>query len=153
NYLVGQVDQRLTATSPGIAHAITDAAQGVNLSTASCARPDPRNGPRTYDFEVSNSTGTLDCAPTDGSGRGHPDFPHWSPQQAGHTGGQPFPIGSTNARQQWRTVAFVDPDSSTLVYIATSLDAVEHTLGQLLLIEIVGGLAVVVLLGAVGYVV
>jgi two-component system OmpR family sensor kinase len=152
NYLVGQVDRQLQSNASAIAAQLLPAVAGANLTQAACDN-NPRRGPTSYYVQVTNSTGTLGCAPTDGSAHATPAFPRLTDDEADARRGEPFTVGSVNGSQRWRTMVYAAPGGSGFVYVAISLDQVEHTLGQLLLIEVVGGLAVVVLLGAVGYVV
>ncbi|MGZ4611110.1 MAG: hypothetical protein ACXV2H_12700, partial [Actinomycetes bacterium] len=93
NYLVGQIDRQLTANAPQVAGRVLRDAQGADLSTAQCGN-DPRDGPTSFYFQVSNGTGTLGCAPDDGSARGQPAFPKLSAAQISSRHGEPFTVGS-----------------------------------------------------------
>jgi two-component system, OmpR family, sensor kinase len=151
SYLTKQVDVTLTAAAQNVR--VSPSALG-DLAAATCLSPDDgRFGgqPTSYFVQVTNSTGTLACAPSDGSARFAPHIPSMTTQQAALLGGAPFTVGSNGGDQHWRVEAIPVQPASSVLFVAVSLDSVDHTLGQLLFIEIVGGIAVVVLLGAVGY--
>jgi two-component system, OmpR family, sensor kinase len=63
----------------------------------------------------------------------------------------PFTVPSLDGRHTWRAEVSVQHD--VLVVVALPLDGVEATMARLLMLEIVGGAAVLVLLAGVGYVV
>ncbi len=153
SYLVGQVDQNLTTSAaqqaaqlqtPGNFRVLS------NLSQAACPDENQPGAPTGNAFQLSNSSGTLTCGSSDASGAAQPSFPSWTVQDVQQAGGQPFTVGSVSGGTQWRTIAVVAP-ADTVFFLATSLTPVQHTLGQLVFIEVIGGLVVVVLLGALGF--
>ena len=153
SYLVGQVDDNVASSAaaqvnqlqaPGNFRLLT------NLSQAACPDENQPGAPAAYAFELSNSSGTLACSSTDSSGGSEPDFPSWTTDDARQAGGQPFTVGSVDGGGQWRAVAVVAP-ADTVFFLAASLTPVQHTLGQLILIEVIGGVVVVLLLGVLGY--
>ena len=156
NYLLGQIDTTLASQSPGIAGSIDSTVQrvGGDLSLLACPGENPgpeRFGTRTnYYFQVSNTSGVLACVPGDGSARSAPAFPATTASQAASERGVQFTVASQDGNQRWRAQVVASPDG-TVVFIAYSLDGLENTVRQLVLIEIVGGLIVVLLLGVLGY--
>jgi two-component system OmpR family sensor kinase len=151
SYLIGQVDNSLEA----------QAANGVNprilqlnlsqLTSDDCGGGD-QNGPggTPYAFELSNATGSWSCAPTDASSTSAPALPDMTASQVRSLGRTPYTVGSVRGTSHWRVTGVVLP-GNTVFLLAVSLDPVEHTLGQLVLIEVIGGLIVVLLLGGLGY--
>jgi two-component system, OmpR family, sensor kinase len=153
SYLVGQVDDNLASSAEEQVNAL----QGPrnlqllsNLSQAACPDQNQPGAPAAYAFELTNSSGTLSCSSADSSGGSEPDFPSWTVGDVQQAGGQPFTVGSVNGGGQWRAVAVLAP-ADTVFFLAASLTPVQHTLGQLVLIEILGGVIVVLLLGVLGY--
>ncbi len=150
SYLVGQVDNNLVA----------QAAQGVNpqllrvnlsqLTSADCGGNDSGPGGTPYAFELSNASGSWSCAPTDANSSSAPAFPDMTASQVRGLGRTTLTVHSLSGGGRWEVTGIVIP-GDTIFFLAVSLDPVEHTLGQLVLIEIVGGLIVVLLLGVLGY--
>jgi two-component system OmpR family sensor kinase len=161
SYLTNQLDQQVTAQAPGIAFGLVQSAEqqaGGDLSQLSCPSTGDQgrlgDQPTNFYFHISNPTGTIACAPQDGSARGEPAWPSMSPDQASSQRGVPFTLGSQSSTQRWRTQAVVVRDrtgSEYVVYVAFSMDPLENTLHRLIFIEVIGGLVVVLLLGALGY--
>ena len=65
-------------------------------------------------------------------------------------GGEPFTVSSKNDDGSWRVVAHAVGGGGT-VLVAQSLSDVDHTVGHLQLLELLIGLAVVVVLAGAGY--
>ncbi len=152
SYLTGQVDNNLVAAAE---KGIPLPRGGLNnlsqLSSADCLpNTDGPAPPTVYAFEVVNSSGSWSCSSTDESGHYTPAYPTMTEQQVKALDGHPFSVASSGGGPSWRVVGFIGA-ANTVAFIAVSLDPVNHTLGQLVLIEIVGGLVVVLLLGGLGY--
>jgi two-component system OmpR family sensor kinase len=151
SYLVGQVDQNLISYASDFRVPFGALRDLESQTTGDCTPNDgPPLGPSPYASSMSNSTGTWTCPATDESSSSTPDYPALTVDQVNTLHGSPFTVGSVGSGPQWRVVAGFAPQT-TIVYIAVSLDPVQHTLNQLVLIEIIGGVVVVLLLGALGY--
>jgi two-component system, OmpR family, sensor kinase len=148
SYLVGQVDQSLVGAPGALVQTIRPALDNLDeLDESNCHGPGARS---PYAFTVQNQSGTWTCPATDDSSSLLPDFPTLTADQAHALAGRPFTVGSVSGSGQWRVTADSGP-FGTVVMVAQSLNPVQHTLGQLVLIEVIGGVGVVVLLGALGY--
>jgi two-component system OmpR family sensor kinase len=83
------------------------------------------------------------------------DVPALSPtvlHRAEQKPGQPFTVPSAGAGPDWRVIVRPTRMSAGTVAVATSLGEVGNTVGRLVQLEVVIGLAVLVLLGLLGYV-
>jgi len=150
SYLVGQVDQNLVGTPAAIASTYGRALDGLSqLSPDQC--PGGQGAPFPYAFTIQNPSGTFSCGSTDESGASLPTFPSLTGDQVRQLDHQPFTVGSQSGSTRWRVVADAFGPSGTVVMVAQSLDPVQHTLGQLVFIEAVGGVIVVLLLGFLGF--
>jgi two-component system, OmpR family, sensor kinase len=141
-YLNDQVDSTLTTAAGQFTVNPRILGSLGQFSDADCP-PSPNA------FSISNESGTWTCGPT-GENASPPDFPTLTEAQVRALRGQPFTIDSVDGGTSWRAVAVMQP-GDTVALLAVSLDPVKHTLGQLIFIEVIGGLVAVVLLGGVAY--
>ncbi|WP_431887219.1 sensor histidine kinase [Nocardiopsis alba] len=93
------------------------------------------------DGEVVRSLGQTEADP------GSPDVANTDPAELRERGGEPFTLPDLSGEGAWR-VLVVEHDDGTLDLHAQSLDGVDSTLRQLVLIEMVLGIVVLVVLGA-----
>ncbi len=151
SYLVGRVDDNLVGAASGLQVPLRLLDNLSQQNSSDCpSNTNGPGGPSPYAFALSNSTGSWSCSSTDESGTSVPGYPTLTTAQVRALGGHPFTVSSLDGGPRWRVVATVAPEN-TVVLVAVSLSPVDRTLGQLILIELVGGLVVVLLLGALGY--
>ncbi len=155
-YLLGRVDDTLAATAPEVAGGLAPTLQriGNDVTQLRCrASDDPGRitQPTPFFQSVSNGSGILTCMPTGTSDESAPRLPAWSVADAGRNGSAPFTAQSVDGSRSWRVQAAVVPGGGAVLFVGTDLSEVSRTLNRLLLIEMVGGLLVLLLLAGAGY--
>ncbi|MQA78895.1 MAG: HAMP domain-containing protein [Streptosporangiales bacterium] len=86
-----------------------------------------------------------------GESRFPPELPVYDTEQVRQLGGEPFDLGSTDGTR-WRVVMLPLSDGSGNVVVAASLAGTDATIARLVGIIVVVGGGVLVLVGALGYV-
>lgn len=145
--LVSKVDDQIVATQRAFVHS----PQGQ-----SDAPPAPRGLPTStfgvvvFDSGVSQLLGRQVGTTT-------PDLDEITPRAVTRSGGRPFTVGASSGDGQWRVVAVRITDTSGLgdgtLVIGQSLGDVGDTVGQMIAVLVVVGLAVLVLVGLLGWLV
>jgi len=148
NYLVGRVDQSVGASSQDVARAL------ASVGRFPCSSPDQLGQLSSAYVRALDPTGAVvgQCTlgPPDANESDTPQLPHWNlAQTAAHP--DPFTVPSASGGHDWRVAAALVGNGQGTVFVATSLADVDSTIAQLLVIELIGGLVVVLLLGALGY--
>jgi two-component system, OmpR family, sensor kinase len=144
-YLVDRVDSQLSRSA---AIAVGQLARGGAFP---CNRAGGFDLPSPVFYRLTNTTGAT-LGSCEVSGEADPQLPALTLAAATAKGDSPFTVPSAGDGHAWRVHIVVIPGAGTL-YAATSLSEVDRTVGQLLLVEVVGGLAALVLLGGLGYLV
>jgi two-component system, OmpR family, sensor kinase len=113
-----------------------------------------RGGPSQFYVGVVDATGTVSSIRNEQFGvtQSSPHLPARSSLSAAALAGKPFTVAASRGDGSWRTVLVPATDGTSL-FVAQSLTDVDHTAGRLALLELVIGLAVLVVLAAVGSVV
>jgi two-component system OmpR family sensor kinase len=144
NQLIGRVDGQLQTTASGVARAVA-APQYANAGP-------PQLGPSTYIavFGDDGSTVQAYSRVRYGATVARPVLPQLTFSQAQSYEGQPFTARSTSGPTDWRVVVQPLANGQTLV-LGQSLEDVQSTMNQLTLIEVLVGLAVLLLLAGVAY--
>jgi two-component system OmpR family sensor kinase len=142
--LVGRVDNQLQSTGTGIAQAVA-APYYANSGP-------PQIGPANYIAVFGNDGSILQALNRSryGASAARPVLPQLSYPQAQTYAGQPFTAHSTNGSTDWRVLVQPLANGNTIV-LAQSLEDVQSTMNQLTLIEVLVGLAVLLLLAGVAY--
>lgn len=161
SYLIGRVDDQLKVAAHGIADGmrfgpgrngggpIPGPPPGANGSN------EPQGGrlPSPYYVRVYSAdgspAGSPDAAPL--TAQSPPKLPTLRSDDAAVRSGRPFTVGSDDDKGTWRVVAVPTRDGTGTIAIATSLADVGHTVDHLILVEILIGVAALVLMGGGGY--
>jgi two-component system OmpR family sensor kinase len=166
SYLIGRVDDQLHVA----AHGIADGQRfGPGLG-GPLAGPPPRDAPpiNSSPDEGTNGGGRLPSPyyvrvyAADGAPSGEPDaapltsqsppeLPALSLDSAAVESGRAFTVPSVDGKTSWRVVAVPSREGAGAIAIATSLSDVSHTVDHLVLLEILVGVAALVLMGGTGY--
>jgi two-component system OmpR family sensor kinase len=136
-YLLDQVDSRLDASIGPLAKD-----QQQNGDGGAGRRPNPFND--VFAEELRDGAALWTLAPTDTSG---PDLPTDLSQREPR-----FTVPAIDGSRQWRVLVAPQRDGD-LIVVAVTLDSVDETMARLVLYEIGGGAAVLLLLAGVAYVV
>ena len=160
SYLLSRVDSTLASSAGPTAFGVSQLFQrdqSTDVSRLVCNSRDGNGGPDQFQTDtvfvaVSNASATIACYPTGISAASGPQLPRLTPGQATASGSDGFTVQSADGTHSWRVhTAAVPGPGSAVVFVATDLSEINRTLGQLILIEVAGGLAVIVLLGGLGY--
>jgi two-component system OmpR family sensor kinase len=115
--------------------------------------------PSAFVIEVTDSTGAAVFGPTSNlldSSQPLPQLPRITPAQATARADRPFTVSAVSGSTQWRVLAvpvvLTDGTQGTML-VAQSLGEVQSIVGRLVLLLVVIGLAAVVVLAGVGYMV
>lgn len=151
NYLVGQLDVRITEAAQVLASPRAPA-------DPSLQSPQLRGGgfplnPNNSYAQVRDANGAVvRVLPASAAITADPPDLTGRPTTGDVTSAAPFTVESVSGKQAWRVVALPAADGSGgFVVVAADATGIYDTINQLILWQLVIGLAVLVALGAVGY--
>jgi two-component system, OmpR family, sensor kinase len=120
-------------------------------------RPEPAGGPFTlpsvYYVQTFDAAGQVrhEFSNPLQAGQRTPEIPPLTHDAAARRAGEPFTVPGQGGGASWRVVVTPFADGSGSVAVATSLEEVANTVAALTELELVIGVAVLVILGMLGY--
>lgn len=148
-YLLNQVDDQLQQVSGPLVGRLDQAAQRGPVSI----RSEPDGPPSAYYVRVTDSGAHAVYATTSLlPGQHPPQLPSWTVAQARQHQGAPFTVTSADDAQSWRVVAAPLPDAGLTVFVAVNIDGTTNIVHRLIAIDALVSVVVLVLLGALAYV-
>lgn len=146
SYLVNQVDIRTAS----MAHDVADPRfPGRDNHSGGPGGGPPLSG--TSYVRVSETDGTIRSASTAGTSDAEPALPTWTLAQVSAAGPAPFTVGSVSGTTRWRVVARPLADGTGYVVAATSIAAIDATVAQLVVLQLIIGLLVLTALGVLAH--
>ncbi len=132
--LVGRLDQQLRlAAQPVAKQAFNDLGSAISEGI-----------PNGYAFIVLPNDGRAPIAANPVGESTHPDVPQLTVDSPQVRTGEPFTIGSRDGELKWRAIAGTLRGSTAVAVVAVPLRSVDRTVRQLVLVELLIGLAVLV---------
>jgi two-component system, OmpR family, sensor kinase len=153
-YLMDKVDSQLAATGTG---GTWPAELGCVKSVSGTTDPDtgrPAESSAFYTERVDSDGYKCVGMAASKSGQTAPALPKLDDAERERRGGEPFTVRASGGGHAWRVLLLPVEEQNHVVgtmAVAFSLDDVDDTVGQLILIEMVVGGVVLFVLGALGY--
>ncbi|RKS75380.1 two-component system OmpR family sensor kinase [Motilibacter peucedani] len=144
--LVGRVDDQLESTGVQVAQQALGQIRRDRVTAGQL--------PSSYYVRANDVDGSqIDTFASNYNDDDVPQLPAISWDEAQARAGKPFTVGAVHGDHSWRATVFLSTQPGISFTVAYSLDEVDATLSKLRLIELVVGLALLVLLGLVSFVI
>lgn len=155
SYLLGRVDSSLSHAGPtfqqfGPGSGFPRTTQGGQSGTTDSSGGGQDEPPSQFFFAAYDATGQFEGSLQQYGKASSPKIPKLASLPTAKLEGKPFTVRASKGSSQWRVAIHPSPDGG-FIAIAASLSDLDHTVGRLILLEVLIGAGVLILLAGGGY--